>query len=128
MALLPTRQLLAPHGLPPRGDAPHNACPLPARQASSEPSDEAIKRTLDGLHERAKSATFVVPREPDTVRHGRGVGGREGCGGQEPGVGAAGEPSSLCASRLPGMHAAAQSARLPVVSTRTRRPGPHNWK
>ncbi|KAI8465270.1 MAG: hypothetical protein J3K34DRAFT_525495 [Monoraphidium minutum] len=36
--------------------------------ASSEPSDEAIRRTLDSLHERAKGATFVVTRESDTAR------------------------------------------------------------
>lgn len=40
----------------------------PPKQASNEPSDDAIRSTLDSLHERAKGATFVVSHEPDTVR------------------------------------------------------------
>jgi brefeldin A-inhibited guanine nucleotide-exchange protein len=37
-------------------------------QVSAEPSDEAIKRTLDHLHEVAKGATYFTATEPDTVR------------------------------------------------------------
>lgn len=51
---------------------PHGAdnTHTPHPQASNEPSDEAIRGTLDSLHERAKGATFVVTHEPDTVRGG----------------------------------------------------------
>ncbi|WIA22572.1 hypothetical protein OEZ86_009559 [Tetradesmus obliquus] len=40
-----------------------------AKQAeSAEPSDDAIKRTLDYLHDRAQGATYFVASDPDTVR------------------------------------------------------------
>lgn len=34
----------------------------------AEPSDDAIKRTLDYLHDRAKGATYFTASDPDTVR------------------------------------------------------------
>ena len=37
-------------------------------QVSNEPSEEAIKGTLDYLHEKAKSSTSVAVTEPDAVR------------------------------------------------------------
>jgi brefeldin A-inhibited guanine nucleotide-exchange protein len=47
-------------------------------QVSNEPSEEAIKGTLDYLHEKAKSSTAVTVTEPDAVRPmmevGRAVG------------------------------------------------------
>jgi hypothetical protein len=52
-----------PHPTPPQPCLPACRCP----QASNEPTDEAVRGTLDSLHERAKGATFVVAREPDTV-------------------------------------------------------------
>eukprot|EP00879_Flechtneria_rotunda_P009955 GHRR01010411.1.p1 GENE.GHRR01010411.1~~GHRR01010411.1.p1 ORF type:complete len:1258 (+),score=566.72 GHRR01010411.1:286-4059(+) len=35
---------------------------------SAEPSDDAIKTTLDKLHERAKGATYFIATDSDTVR------------------------------------------------------------
>lgn len=37
-------------------------------QVSAEPTDDAIKRTLDHLHDRAKGATYFTATELDTVR------------------------------------------------------------
>ena len=41
---------------------------MPVSQVSNEPSEESIKKTLDFLHEKAKSATVVTVSEPDAVR------------------------------------------------------------
>ena len=50
-------------------------------QVSSEPSDEAIKRTLDYLHQKAKSASAVLVTEQDAVCGGIiGGGGHHGVG------------------------------------------------
>ena len=38
------------------------------QEASTEPSDESIKRTLDYLHEKAKQANTVTVTEPEVVR------------------------------------------------------------
>lgn len=46
------------------------------QEASREPSEESIKRTLDYLHEKAKSATAVTVTEPEAVRPMMEVGGR----------------------------------------------------
>ena len=38
------------------------------QEQRAEPSEESIKRTLDYLHEKAKSATAVTVTESDAVR------------------------------------------------------------
>ena len=39
---------------------------------SNEPSDEAIKRTLDFLHEKAKGSTAITVTEPEVVSMDKG--------------------------------------------------------
>jgi hypothetical protein len=41
---------------------------LLAQTSNNEPSEESIKRTLDMLHEKAKSSTAVTVTECDAVR------------------------------------------------------------
>lgn len=43
-------------------------CSHPVPQVSTEPSEEAIKGTLDYLHQKAKSSGAVTVTEPDAVR------------------------------------------------------------
>jgi hypothetical protein len=89
-------------------------------QTSNEPSDEAIRGTLDSLHERAKGATFVVAKEPDTVGLLPGFWGGERvrygtrCGCSDP---------WLC-HHLPARHS--QSPRHPTLPSINQPPGaPH---
>jgi hypothetical protein len=68
--LLPSQQQCNASARTSNSNPPSPTCLSPHDpQVSAEPSDEAIRRTLDSLHAKAKGATsFIISSEPDTVR------------------------------------------------------------